>query len=236
MFCTGEEGMNKKISILLPTRNRPDMVERLLVSIIDTAKNPPYIEISARTDVDDNLTAPVFFQFRKKIAIRNKVGDRSAIHGDYWNDAWRNSTGGIVMMVGDDFIFRTKGWEAEVRKEFDKFPDGIVLVFGEDGIQHGNIATHAFISRRWTDILGYYVPMQFNVFYHDTWLTDLAQRLGRKVYRPDLVFEHNHHSVGGKVDAVTLEMKERSKNDAEIWAATEPIRVADAEKLRAEMK
>jgi glycosyltransferase involved in cell wall biosynthesis len=47
---------NKKITILLPTRGRPELLEKSLKSLIDRASNPEDIEIMLGLDEDDTAT------------------------------------------------------------------------------------------------------------------------------------------------------------------------------------
>jgi hypothetical protein len=110
-------------------------------------------------------------------------------------------------------------------------------VFGEDGLQHGRIGTHGFIHRRWTDILGYYAPMHFHVFFHDTWLNDIAESINRRVYRKDLLFEHMHPDAKKAApDQNTIRMASLSRNDAELFRHTSNIRREHAQKLKDAIK
>lgn len=221
-----------KISLILPTRNRHDNLRRLFQSLIDTTHDLTKLEISMRVDEDDNTAWPVIGEFQE-LDIRIIVGPRSNCYGDYWNDAWKNASGEIYMMLGNDFVFRTKDWDQRIREEFMKYDDRILFVFGEDGLQHGNIGTHGFIHKNWTDITGYFAAPMFNVYYHDTWNDSIAKAIGRRVYIPELYFEHMHHDNGKAVyDTIYQEMMSKTGNDAVIWKDTSELRSQTAEKLK----
>ena len=227
-----------KISTIMPTRNRPENLTRIFQSALDTVTRKDLYEFSLRLDDDDVLSLPVIKEFQEKgLQIRYVFGGREYCHGKYWNDAWKNATGEIFQMSGDDFIYRTVGWDEEIRKEFLKYDDRILFVYGDDMIQHGGLGTHAFIHKNWTDAVGYFVQERTIVFYHDTWNDVLANKVGRRVYREDLIFEHMHPICGkSEVDSVMNDMCNKSVNiDDKIWAMSWPEMVFDAKKIVTKM-
>jgi len=225
-----------KISAIMPTCNRPSNLIRLFDSVIETIADKDNFEFALRLDNGDDESVAAIDKYRGRLNFVFCVGDKAKKHGTYWNDAWKIATGEIYMMLGDDFVFHNKGWDDEVRKEFLKYEDRILFLFGEDGIQHGDIGTHAFIHKNWTDALGYFASMEFNVYYHDTWNDDISRRVGRRVYRPDLFFEHMHHDKGAPYDDVYKNMMAKTGNDRQIWESTGEKREEEANKLRRIMK
>jgi glycosyltransferase involved in cell wall biosynthesis len=231
-----EKNKKMKISVIMPTRNRPDNLRRIFQSAIDTVLDLDNFEFSLRMDFDDIDSVSIINEYSgtyKNMNIRYIYGPRQYCQGHYWNDAWKNATGEIFMMCGDDFVFRTHGWDENIRKEFLKYDDRIAFVYGDDMLQHEALGTHAFIHRNWTDAVGYFVNMRTIVMYHDTWNHVLAEKLGRKVYRPDLIFEHMHPLIGKSVpDDVWLSMSEKGNiPDAKIWEVSWPEMKWDAGKI-----
>lgn len=180
-----------KISILVPTRNRPNNVRRLISSILDNAQEPNQIEILFYVDEDDDT----FPDDILKQNIRKIVGPRlwlSLMH----NILYFNCRGEIIMYAGDDVVFGSQRWDEIVRNEFNKFDDKLILVYGNDKGWHvGNIAIHGFLHRNWVNLLGYFIsPMRNSA--SDMWHTENAKKLGRLVYVPSLIIEHIHYRQG----------------------------------------
>jgi len=139
-------------------------------------------------------------------------------------------------MGGDDLIFHTKGWDTKVEAEFAKYPDKILLVYGDDGDPNTEKtnASHGFIHRNWCNALGRYLPPYFSGDFVDTWLTFLADGVGRKV-KIDIVTEHLHPAFN---------KREQDRTDKERWEKhfkddmpqkfldTLPEREADVVKLK----
>lgn len=216
------------ISILLPSRGRPENIERLYKSIMLTAVSPADIEIIVRLDDDDES------EYKDFPLVKYIKGPRITL-SKYWNECYEQSKGDILMHSGDDIIFRTEGWDDVVRNAFEKQPDKILFVFGDDGSPHnGNFGTHGFIHRKWAETVGYFVPPYFSSDYNDTWLNDVAKMLGRHKHIPILT-EHMHPDFGkGPLDQTHKDRILRHHRDgvATLYQDKLMERVDDANKLR----
>lgn len=201
----------------------------MALSAMETAENP--IEIWGYLDEDD----PAIDEYLDTDTVQFYIGPRITL-SDCWNKLAQRATGQILHLAADDIRFRTPGWDSLVRNTFDEFKDKIAFVYGRDGIHDGKLGTHGFISRRWMETLGYFTWPDFPADFADTWLHDLALRIGRAVYLPELLIEHLH-PIAGKAqwDRTHLERLRRAK-ETDLYARfaeLTPQRIADAEKLEA---
>lgn len=142
------------------------------------------------------------------------------------------------MHCGDDIVFRTPGWDTIVRQTFQRFPDRIVLVHGDDvSVNTDALATHGFLHRRWVETVGYFLPPLFSCDWNDVWLTEVADMIGRRVKIP-VITEHMHYSFEKRPrDATDIEREERGREDgvAELFKKTKKNRARDALKLKEAM-
>ena len=157
-----------KISILCPTRERPDQVIRLIESLLKNAREPERLEILFYIDHDDE-TFPNVNRYGDIVKVFQ--GPRTWISNAH-NLLYSFSQGEIIMTAADDMVFRTLGWDSAVYAAFDSVPDKIVLVYGNDlGTHAGKIATHGFFHRNWVDALGTWVqPGRGSLW--DLWSTE----------------------------------------------------------------
>lgn len=219
------------ISVLLPTRGRPNNVERLLRSIEDTTTTD--VDVIVYVDNDDptrERTVEHVFNFGGRVVDGSRV-----VLSEMWNRCYEHATTDVVMQCGDDIVFRTSGWDELVLTEFERYPDRIAFVHGDDGFQHDKIGTHGFLHRNWVDIVGYFVPPYFSSDYNDLWLTEVADALGRRVYLPTVYTEHMHPVVGkGPLDQTHRERMERHRQDDVdgLYRRLAPERATDVAKLR----
>jgi hypothetical protein len=174
--------LKEKISILCPTRGRPENVRPIDQSSRDirrSTRNSLYVDdddaqcSSGEAHIDD--WAPD----NRKIV----VGPRITL-SDMWNKCAEVATGDILMVCGDDVVFRTKGWDSMVKQAFASYPDRILFAHGDDGHFGSQFGTHGFVHRKWIDAVGYFTPPYFSSDYGDVWLNEVANALGRRVYLP----------------------------------------------------
>lgn len=220
------------ISVLCPTRGRPASVDRLVDSVRATAEGR--VEFVFVVDDDDPLTGQARVLHEASPAdLRVRVGPRATL-SSLWNVAYAIARGPIVMQGGDDLVFRTPGWDRLVLEAFER-EGAIQLVFGDDGGPNGrHFATHGFLHWHWTETLGQVTPPYFSSDFGDTWLNDLADRLGCKRFVPILT-EHWHPVHGkGTWDRTHQERLARHAADQPQvrYAQLEPERQAQAERLR----
>lgn len=222
------------ISILLPSRGRPENLERLALSALSHADDPEDIELIVYIDEDDDS----YKDWEYPEAVKIFVTPRTVL-SEYWNMAYDKAQGPYYMHCGDDIVFQTQGWDSRVKEAFDKYPDKIVLVYGDDGDPADKqFGTHSFLHKNWVDAVGYFVPPYFSSDFNDTWLNDVADMIDRKV-KIDILTEHMHFAFRkGELDLTHAERLVRhwKDNTPDLYTSKLKEREADAEKLRRVMR
>lgn len=216
------------ISILCPSRGRPAGAERMVTSALATAADPDQVQVVLYRDDDDPATYP-------DLPNTTVVTGPRIVLSQAWNGCFERATGEILMHAGDDLLFRSTDWDVHVAAAVEQFPDRIVFVHGDDGHWGAAFGTHGFLHRRWVDTVGYFVPPHFSSDYNDTWLNDVANALGRRVYLSQVVTEHLHPAFGkADWDQTHLERLERHRRDDvdSLYRRLAPERDRDASLLR----
>lgn len=191
------------------------------------------IESIVRIDADDSERAEYERLWDAGIIGVLVEGPR-LVMSDLWNDAAKHATADIMMLCGDDLVWKTPGWDAMVRDAFDASPDRIVLVYGGDGHHTSGYATHPLIHRRWYEATGHFTAPYFSSDYADTWLWDVSGLIGRRKYLP-FVTEHMHYLFKkGKIDQTMQENLDRRARDhpVDLYESKADERRQDAERLR----
>lgn len=234
------------ISVLCPTRGRPDGFAELCQSMYETAlafdermQSAADFEVIAYLD-DDEPECDRYHAASDGFWFVRWIGGPRIVLSEMWNRCAEHASGEILMHCGDDIRFRTRGWNKTVEDVFNRYPDRIAFVHGDDLLQpEGRVGTHGFIHRRWMETVGYFVPPYFVSDYNDLWLTEVADRIGRHVYLPQLITEHMHPDA--KKAPVDLTHQERHARHMQerpdlLYVELAHERDADAEKLRAVMQ
>lgn len=116
------------------------------------------------------------------------------------NNAAQQSTGDIIIVISDDFepIFH---WDLEILKVVEGKKDWILKT--HDGTQPW-IITLPIMDREYYNRFGYIYHSEYTHLFCDSEMTHVADLLGRKI-TSNLLFKHNHYSVGGiKKDATSI--------------------------------
>jgi len=215
------------ISILFPTRNRPENLRRLVNSIQGTVKSL-FPEIFVYIDEDDSISV----NEAENLGIRYIIGKRKALSLCY-NDLAKEASGEILMFGGDDIVFKLEGWDKIVIEKFSLFEDKVLFVTSWDGHEPGKLGTHGFLHRRWIDTVGYFLPPYFRSLCVDNWINDVAQALNRKLYLPEIIAEHIHYTTGtAKFDMTYADARLNYERDAFVYTQTLEERIADVKKLK----
>ncbi len=222
------------ISVLVPTRGRPHNMQRMVDSGRATCSG--YVEYVFYIDDDDTASRDMAVQ------LHEQGGDVYWTHGprgtlnlsQLWNECYDIAKYDVFQHSCDETVYRTEGWDHAVLVAFEDWPDRIGLVYGRDGIHDQNLATHGFITRKWVNAVGYFVPPYFSSDYNDLWLHQVAQGIGRLRFLPDVFTEHMHPAVGkGPLDLTHQERLARHGQDEvdALWNQLFPKRQEDAGKL-----
>lgn len=194
--------MQYKITIIHPSRSRPEQAESTIKLWLDNAKDKSQIQYLLSIDHNDK-------DLKRYTAIAQRNGisthiamNKSAIEAI--NRAARKSQGNLLIVVSDDFgCF--EDWDIKILKELEGKKDFIVKT--QDGIQDW-IITLPILDRKYYDRFGYVYFPGYQHLFCDTEMTAVADLTGRKIVS-QLFFEHQHYSTGkSKKDAVN------AKNDA----------------------
>lgn len=214
-------------SILLPTRGRPGRLLRLLDSIALTARDPARIEVVLYVDEDDAASQAVT---HAGVALVKLISPAVRPMGRMMCACYEESRGRYLFLMNDDAVFRTRGWDAIVKDTFDRFPDGVALVYGNDLDQRQRLPTFPILSRTTCEVLGEVCPTGYRNLHIESHLHDIFRQLAlygheRRVYLDNVVFEHEHPQVGkAAVDPTYLRRRDLAADEQLYFELTEQRR------------
>lgn len=226
--------MNSRISLLLPTRGRPKLVERLFESIVERTKNLSSIEVILYVDEDDHES----HQLHSKVFTTKRIIGPCLSMGAYNTACYHEASGDIIILVNDDIVIRTHFWDDLVQKIDKKFDDKIYLGYANDLFKTQRFCTFPIMSRRTCELLIDPYPIDYHRTFIDVHLFDVFKRLShlgnnRILYDPNLIFEHLHFRTGkAELDSVYNYTKERRFADDENFIRLSTMRSLSARRLK----
>jgi len=225
--------MTPKISILLPTRGRPDKAADLFKSIEDCSENLDRMEIILRLDDDD---APSH-ALEPSISHKKIIGPRTSM-GALNTECFEQSDGDIIILLNDDMAVRTEQWDKIIRETHESFEDGIYLAYANDMIA-GELLCHIpILSRKTCEILERPFPSEYQGGFIDYHLFDIFKRLlhqgkNRVRYLNIVEIEHMHFRVGKSSYDETYSARGQMDVGDEAFTGLRKYRQAACERLLA---
>jgi hypothetical protein len=226
-----------KIAILTPTRERAKRRKIFHNSVISLASS----SVKCYYYIDNN--DPELEEYKTQTMLPgayNIIGEPISVSKS-WNILASKAIqeGADVLIMGnDDIIYETKDWDLLLKKEILNFPDNIYCLWFEDKINGDKHCAFPIVSKEWVKCLGYFTPGIFNFGYNDTWIFDIAKKIGRYKYLPNIIAEHKHWSINTDlIDNTCIRNRWGDRGnlymlDAKIWEEQEYKRVEEANKLR----
>lgn len=220
-----------KISLLLPTRGRPHLVQRFFQSLIAETANLKDVEVVLYIDEDDHGSHSLDCDGVSLVKI---VGPPLSMGG--YNTACLNrSSGEIIMLMNDDVVIRTPGWDRVIVDLTSSVPDGIYLAYTNDLHMRKRMCTFATLSRRTCEVMSRPYPEEYQGGFIDWHLLDVFKRLkykgyNRIYYLDQVVFEHLHFDAGKAEFDLTYQNRERYEGDW-TFVCLRDLRQATAKRL-----
>ncbi len=209
------------ISIILPTQHSANTLNRLLDSIESTVVEIDKIEVVIYIN-DDNFESQAI---ERSVFNLVKLIDRRTTWSDMIRKCYEVCSSPYILLLNDDAIFRTHGWDTKILQAFSKHPDDIALVWCND-LSHGeNMPLFPAYSRKLCELMGGVCPEDYYRDYINIHLLDIFKKLhnlgyNRLEYLQDVILEHLHQEA----DTVTVNdtyIKPRFSDDELTYIAWE---------------
>lgn len=200
--------MIEDITIIHPTRNRPEKALSTVRKWLSNADKTENIEYLLSIDNDDKSDYSIF----------ETIGDEFDVDAYIWQTPNKSAiqainicaevcTGNILIVVSDDFDC-IPHWDTLLLKELAGKED--FLLKTDDGLQK-TLVTLPIMDRKYYERFGYIYHPDYLHMHADEEMTIIALMLGRYI-KSDLLFPHLHYTTGAmQMDDINV------KNNA-TWA------------------
>lgn len=188
-----------KISIIHPSRSRPELATETYYKWMGRAKNSKNIQYILSVDDSDEKHLEKYYEnlFGGVSDIVCK-DNKSAIEAI--NNGAKIAKGDLIIVISDDFDCPV-GWDQFLLDSLKGKSD--FLVKTQDGIQP-TLITLPIMDRKYYERFGYVYHPSYIHMSSDVEMTMVGYALDKIITLP-LLFKHNHYSVGGiKKDAISI--------------------------------
>ncbi len=193
------------LSLILPTRGRPEGLDRFLGSVVETTTRLNELEIVLVMDEDD--AASLGYVSHHALRIVRTVVPPGLPMGQLNLAGYEACSGANVMLVNDDIIIQSPEWDEQVFDVIRNHPDGVYLIHVNDGIFQDRLCTFPLVSRRYCELSNGICPPEYRRYRIDDHIYNvfnLLSVLGRNriLYLPEVRFEHYNYVrlEGGSIE------------------------------------
>jgi hypothetical protein len=176
----------KPISVLLPSRNRFEMLQECISNLIQTSADTNNFEILIRFDSDDvGSLSKIGDLPYDEVDISVIVGNRFEGYADlhiYVNELCSIARGTFLFLYNDDSTIKTQGWDALIKQERK------VVALNPRALIDGKYKYNLFpiVHRKIYDTLGYFSLSPHN----DSWMFEITKTMGIEKKFPMMIIDH----------------------------------------------
>lgn len=183
------------ISLLLPTRGRPDLAHRFLETAFNTCRYSSEVEIIMVVDEDDAS----YEGFKSPFKQTKLLAVGAMTMSGYNQFAAGHSSGDILVFVNDDIVVDSAAWDVAIRQLHGKYSDRVYLGFPNDGFKGARLSTFPILSRdtyqSFDTLPAIYSGAFIDAHLHEIFLNLRALGKDRICYLADVNFTHHHFRV-----------------------------------------
>jgi len=230
-FHAGE----KLVSVLLPSRTRPQGLFHAVSSLVARCDDPAHIEILIRLDDDDSESkiAVEYMQkvFGETVAIQSLIGPRREGYGalnEFLEELCAVACGDFLFLFNDDAVMDTNGWDVTVGCFRDEF---CVLRFrNPKPHKYAHLTAFPLIHRKVYEVIGHFSKNAFC----DAWMQEISRGAGIECFCSSVSITHKQR-CGELADATALEgLKPMQKAHVQFLSEEQKVqRAADLAKVNA---
>jgi len=202
--------VKKEISIVIPSRGRPEKLLEMMNSVINCASSPELIEFVLYLDDDEASDYEMFY--KRAVIIK---GERTHM-GKMFRACILKSSGKTIVICNDDVIVSTNKWDDIIYENLKSYDDNIFLMYPNDLNKGSALCTFPIFSKELFLKFPGTLPEDLTLI--DLHLRDLFFQLkglgiNRIKYLDNVVFEHLHYTLGKSSLDETYSSRHRFEND-----------------------
>lgn len=214
-----------RVSVILASRSRADLLTNLLQSIKDTTHDISQVEVLIGIDNDDDYYQQITPELHNMFPFAHlKSRDRSPwLNHDYLN--WLStdhSKGKYIILCNDDVMFRTKDWDIHIERRMEEYladkKDRVAYAYMSDALINRNGMNYCcfpLITREAMECLGFAMPPEYRAWNADIALWRIFSSIDRICDISEVMIEHvSYHSGKRQPDHINEHVRNISNGMA----------------------
>lgn len=176
-----------RLSVLLPTRGRPEHLARAVASLLRDGRMPEGTELLIGADADDADLWQSTIPWSASRNIHWVVKHPFPTLAQKVNNLATYAQGSAMMVFPNDMTIGSPVWDIAVFVRLDLEPANSLLYAFVEGAR--DYASLPILRRSQVEELGWYAPPWFPFWFSDSWFTEIVRMSGRGILI-DLGIQH----------------------------------------------
>lgn len=188
-----------RISIILPTYKRYDLLKECLDCIILQQSSNYSLELVAVVDDDKKSAEIIADRLDTDGLAYHIITGKKGTHHEAWNLGLRYASGNLFVHTGDDGMFRHGALELAYNAHKEKLNGYGMIAFNDLNLDGDTqIGTHVLFDRRFCIAVlgGVMVVPHYKGYWVDVEFNDRARIANRYYWCREAILEHKHSSNG----------------------------------------
>lgn len=199
------------IALITPSRRRPALLKRMWESALKTATYPDQLRLHYGIHKEEEQA----YGFAMMMCLKGSsqlvfVNDWSTVYSANYlaGQALTYEDTTLLMIIGDDAIFDTRGWDKALLDHYAALENKVHLYSLRDS-RDENGTPHPIATKEWVLSMGYIATPIFLHWYVDTWMTQIARENRIFTHMKDYLLIHDKPSDHGQGDETHTRIRVR---------------------------
>lgn len=202
------------ITILVPSRARPNEFKRMVESVRKTSGGDVKIYVCLRPG-DMHIYREVLGNLMNDIKIMIAPDNLPTAHK--WNLMAEHAMTDIMMLGADDMVFATSLWDQALLDHYSSLDDKRHVYALQDSRDESG-TPHPMMTKEYVQAMGYFVPPIFLHWFIDSWTVKIANE--KFTHLKDYLLVHEKPSDRGAADETHNRIRESGWHERDQWVAT----------------
>lgn len=231
------------ISILCPTRARPNQCVRMIESVNNTVNEIVQIYLGFSQE-DKNAYMGALEGRENRWPKCNVMVFPTCKDGEptahKWNKLassdYQQTSQRLFMLGADDMIFETLGWDKALIDHYNSLENKIHVYALQDSRDKDG-TPHPVFTREWIEFWGYMVNPMWLHWFVDTWAVEIAKANNCFTHLKDFSLRHDKPSDNGLADETHNRIRAWGWNERDryVWEKSQDYLELDKRKLGEEL-
>lgn len=228
------------ITLLCPTRARPEQCKRMIDSVAATASTTINICLGFTQTCMDEYKIQLGPYKNSSVTISQYIYPDNMPTVFKWNNMAEHRLGfdpacTLFMLAADDIIFTTPEWDKALLEHYDKLGDKHHVYALRDSRDFDG-TPHPICTRQYVEAMGFFLPPLFLHWFVDSWTVEIAKHNKCFTHMPDYELVHDKPFHRGEPDDTHMRIRVHGWLNNDQWTNMKCQHFLALEKSRLKMR